>query len=264
MNNGHPGVEKVRASIADTRDRVTAHPLYTALDTVDTIAIFAAHHAFAVWDFMSLLKQLQRELTCVLVPWSPRGSAATRRLINDIVTVEESDEIDGEAISHVELYHRAMGAMGADTGPFDRFLGLVSQGEPPVPALSAAGAPAPAIEFVATTWHIIRDLPVHCQAAAFAFGREDLIPGMFDRVVSATRADERLAVFGTYLRRHIEVDGEQHTPMAMRMLIDLCGDDTEKWEACAEAAELAIGARLRFWDGISAALGAVTSAGGNR
>jgi hypothetical protein len=77
---------------------------------------------------MSLLKSLQRSLTCVDVPWLPAGPAASRRLINDIVLVEESDEYGDGYISHFELYRRGMAEAGADTGPIDAFLALLNAG----------------------------------------------------------------------------------------------------------------------------------------
>jgi len=94
---------------------------------------------------------------------------------------------------------------------------------------------------------------VHCRAAAFAFGREDLIPEMFDQVL-ARGDDESLRTFRDYLARHIEVDGEQHTPMAMRMVADLCGDDDRAWQEAAQAANRVYAARTALWDGIMAAL----------
>jgi hypothetical protein len=68
------------------------------------------------------------------------------------------------------------------------------------------------------------------------------------------KAQGKLDTFVDYLVRHIEVDGEQHTPMAMQMLADLCGDDETKWQQAAETVNLALHARARFWDGILAAI----------
>jgi hypothetical protein len=99
------------------------------------------------------------------------------------------------------------------------------------------------------TWGIIETAPVHCKAAAFAFGREDLIPEMFQQVIQIPDPDGRLGVFKDYLARHIEVDGEQHTPMAMQMLIDLCGDETA-WRECAATVRTALEARVALWDSI--------------
>jgi hypothetical protein len=250
----HPGIERLEAAVTETRDRVVSHPLYANLDSHRAIVTFMEHHVFAVWDFMSLLKSLQRNLTCVSVPWIPTGPTGSRRLINDIVMVEESDELGSGFISHFELYVNGMREAGADTGPVERLITSLSEGTEVREALALAGVPKPSIEFAETTWNIIETMPVHCQAAAFAFGREDLIPDMFTQVVAINERSNRLGTFVDYLERHIEVDGEQHTPMAMQMLADLCGDDEEKWQACAETVNTALAARTRLWGSILEAI----------
>jgi hypothetical protein len=234
---------------------VVDHPLYHRLDDLAAVRTFMEHHVFAVWDFMSLLKSLQRGLTCVQVPWVPTGPAGSRRLINDIVLVEESDELGGGFISHFELYLNGMTQAGADRVPIDAFIDLLRRDVPVRTALKEAQVPGPAARFSSMTWEIVETAPVHCQAAAFAFGREDLIPEMFDQVVKVDRAiGNRLSAFVDYLERHIQVDGEEHTPMAMQMLADLCGDDTGKWRQCEETVNAALAARSRLWDGILAAI----------
>jgi DUF3050 family protein len=250
----HPGIDRLEELIGPARERVVGHPLYARLADLPAIRTFMAHHVFAVWDFMSLLKSLQRELTCVEVPWVPSGPTGSRRLINDIVLVEESDERRGGFTSHFELYLDGMREAGADTGPVDAFLDRLRARRPVPAALAEAAAPAPAAGFVATTWRFVETAPVHGRAAAFAFGREDLIPEMFRQVVGVNERVGGLDAFVDYLERHIEVDGEQHTPMAMQMLADLCGDDEAKWRECAQAVNAALAARARLWDGILAAI----------
>ena len=246
----HPAIEKLRYSVEPARQRVVSHPLYRELTTKDAVVTFMEHHVFAVWDFMSLLKTLQRSLTCVLVPWVPTGPMVSRRLINDINLVEESDELDGGFISHFELYLEGMRQAGANRTAVDAFIDLLRAGRPVLDALGAAGVPDPAAGFVAVTWDFISGAPVHRQAAAFAFGREDLIPDMFDQVATLNAESGELSTFVDYLRRHIQVDSEEHTPMAMQMLVDLCGDDGAKWAECEETINRAFAARLKLWDGI--------------
>jgi hypothetical protein len=213
------------------------------------------HHVFAVWDFMSLLKSLQRSLTCVQVPWVPTAHTGSRRLINDIVLVEESDELGGQFISHFELYLNGMVQAGADRTAIEAFIALLRRNVPVRSALKEAQVPDPAAEFSSMTWELVEAAPVHCQAAAFAFGREDLIPDMFDQIVKINNTTgNRLSAFVDYLERHIQVDSEEHTPMAMQMLADLCGDDTGKWRQCEETVNAALAGRIRLWDGILTAI----------
>ncbi len=250
----HPGIEQLKEAISVERDRVITHPLYSNLDTHEAIVTFMEHHVFAVWDFMSLLKSLQRNLTCVTVPWVPTGPTGSRRLINDIVLVEESDLLGGGFISHFELYVQGMEQAGAKTAVINRFIDLLRGGKQVSDALDAADVPGVAAKFVRTTWNFIETAPVHCQAAAFAFGREDLIPDMFQQVVTVNKEGGRLDTFVDYLERHIEVDGEEHTPMAMQMLADLCGDDDVKWQQAADTVNTALAARQELWGGILSAI----------
>jgi len=246
----HPAIEKLKGAVEPARQKVISNPLYHELNTMDAVVRFMEHHVYAVWDFMSLLKTLQRNLTCVQVPWVPTGPRVCRRLINDITLVEESDELDDGFISHFELYLDGMRQAGADTTAVDAFIDLLRAGTPVPQALRDAGVPTASADFVSVTWDFIANAPVHCQAAAFAFGREDLIPDMFDQVAALNESSGNLSIFVDYLRRHIQVDAEEHTPMAMQMLVDLCGDDDDKWAECEETISRAFAARIKLWDGI--------------
>ena len=49
-------------TLAPYREALLAHPLYSKLNTIEAIQAFMTYHAFAVWDFMSLVKALQQKL----------------------------------------------------------------------------------------------------------------------------------------------------------------------------------------------------------
>ncbi len=111
-NYPHPSLKVVEPY----KQALAPHQMYSAISSLDHVRTFMETHVFAVWDFMCLLKALQRALTCTETPWIPRGDAATRRLINEIVLSEESDLLsDGTYASHFELYLTAMEEAGAET-----------------------------------------------------------------------------------------------------------------------------------------------------
>jgi len=235
------------------REQLQSHRLYSNIRTIADVRIFMETHVFAVWDFMSLLKALQRGLTCVEVPWVPVEHPAAR-LINEIVRDEESDlNLSGEPVSHFHLYRSAMLECGADTSCIDRFLELLKSGCTVAAALDRADAPAGASQFAKATFRIIGTDQLHQIAAAFAFGREDLIPQMFGAIIREMKQDiPGLETFHYYLERHIELDGDDHGPHAHRMVSELCGDDAQRWQEAVFAANAALQARIGLWDSVVA------------
>lgn len=211
------------------------------------------HHVYAVWDFMSLLKALQRRLTGVDLPWRPVGDPRFRRMINEMVLGEESDlDPSGNAASHFELYRSAMRQAGADTQPVDRLLEHLGQGLGIDESMDRAGCPACAQEFVRHTVSVIAAGRIHEIAAAFTYGREDLIPDLFGQFVSRLDAGfpGSLSTFRYYLDRHIQLDGDEHGELGRRLVDGLCAGDPQKEVEAQVAAVEALKARLRFWDGI--------------
>ncbi|MFY0253050.1 DUF3050 domain-containing protein [Chitinophaga sp. 30R24] len=246
-------IKQVQETIASTRNQVVAHPLYASLQTLDDVRTFMQYHVYAVWDFMSLLKGLQQQLTCVNVPWIPTGNAATRYLINEIVTGEESDvDMDGNRCSHYELYLRAMQQAGADYSPIEAIIADVEAGKSIAQILETSPLPEAVKGFLGFTFDVIASGKPHIMAAVFTFGREDLIPDMFLALVKDLdqKIPGKLSTFIYYLERHIEVDGDHHSQLAMQMVNELCGNDAKKWEEAAEYARLSLHWRHELWSGI--------------
>ena len=250
-------LEQIQKRLGPLKAALLNHAVYQKIDRLDSLRLFMEHHVFAVWDFMSLLKALQRRLCCVEVPWVPAVDALGSRLINEIVLAEESDE-DGRGgyASHFELYHQAMRRCGASTVGIDALLEELRGGKPISAALEASGVPESARQFVGRTFAIIDGGNLCSIASAFTFGREDLLPAVFQRIVDElnVEASGGLEDFKYYLERHIGLDGEEHGPMAHRLLLSLCGSDESRWQVAEQAAVDSLEARQQFWDAIDAAI----------
>ncbi|MBK1720709.1 DUF3050 domain-containing protein [Thiocystis violacea] len=241
------------------RAQLDGHAIYGAIRRVEDLRIFMHHHLFSVWDFMSLVKDLQRVIAPVEVPWTPGADPSLRYFINQLVLEEESDAIsgaDGETLyaSHFELYRRAMTEVGADGELPARFLDLVAE-QGVDKALYSDMVPLPARYFTETTFCFIREDKPHVVAAALALGRENLIPTMFRQFLNRMEIGaEQAPSFHAYLDRHVQLDGDFHGPLSIRLLETLCGDDPQRIEEAETAAEEAVCARIRFWDGILEAI----------
>jgi len=244
----NPKINILNSNLTKYRKEIVNHALYKKLNSVEDIAIMMEYHVYAVWDFMSLLKALQSLLTCTTSPWKPVGDGKIRQLVNSIVLEEESDvDKENNPLSHYEMYIDAMKQCGANTSAIESFVANVSATN--IPSVNE-GVDA----FLKTTFDVIESNETHKIASAFTFGREDLIPDMFTAIVDEYNTENNLDKFVYYLKRHIELDGGEHGPLALELISNLCGDDDDKWREVEETAIACLVARKKLWDSILANL----------
>ncbi len=247
----------------ELRPKLENHAVYGAVRSLEDLRIFMSHHVYSVWDFMSVVKYLQQKIAPSVWPWAPRGNPAVRYFINQLVLEEESDiapEEQGKPTysSHFELYCRAMEEVGADPSGILAFVESACR-EGMEAAFSLDLAPPPSTDFVKSTFAFLDNDRPHEVAAAFAMGREHIIPCMFRSFLERTGITEREApFFHYYLKRHIHLDEDFHGPISILLLEELCAGNEAKLAEAQRAASIAVDARIRFWDGI---LHAIESSG---
>jgi hypothetical protein len=244
----------INQKIQAQKAQLLHHSLYEKVKTIEDLQQFLEGHVYAVWDFMSLLKALQSKLTCTTTPWFASANPETRYLINEIVLAEESDlTLDGKRLSHFEMYVDAMKACGAQTLELEAFLENVVNTKNVFIAIKQSGLHSNIKDFLDFTFRVIEEGKTHKIAAAFTFGREDLIPSMFTEILKNFQQnfpETDLSKLIYYFERHIELDADEHGPMAMQMITELCQDDAQKWKEVEEVSVTALEKRIGLWDAI--------------
>ncbi len=247
-------IQHINKSIETQKNVLLQHSLYSKVKTIEDLHTFLESHVYAVWDFMSLLKALQERLTCTSTPWFATKNPETRYLINEIVLAEESDlALDGRHQSHYEMYIEAMEACGADTSKIQHFLEQIQSLQNVFVAIKKSDLHPNIKAFIDFTFRVIEEGKPHEIAAAFTFGREDLIPSMFFAILKNFQAqfpETDLSKLIYYFERHIELDADEHGPMAMQMINELCENDEQKWKEVEEVSILALEKRIELWNAI--------------
>lgn len=250
----NPHLMVIRLSdIQEAQQQLALHSLLNgAIQTPSDLKLFMQYHVFAVWDFMSLLKTLQHHVVPSGYRWMPIAPqrASVARMINEIVLCEESDlSPNGDtSMSHFDLYVLAMNEIGANTQPILGYLNRIQETN------QITGAPNIVQPFISTTFRAIEMGP-HCAAASFCYGRETMLPIVFKQIlIQLELSPIQAPTFHYYLDRHIQVDGDDHGPMAESLVLHFCQQDDQKRQEAHQAAMDAIQARSNLFDGILAEL----------
>lgn len=244
-------LKEMKSELADLKNKLVVHPVFDKIDSLEHLRLFMSWHIFAVWDFMSLTKRLQQDLTCTSLPWMPPKNQKAARLMNDIVIGEETDKTpSGKNMSHFELYIAAMREVGAPTSQIEHFMLLMNQGLNYRDALMKCGVNKDVLKFV----NLTIETAIHGNTAqvlgSFFFGRENVIPPMFDRILSRWGVSrEQAPLFAFYLDRHIELDSDEHGPAAMQLIDELFPDIDGQIDIYKSAIE-AVKARIALWDAL--------------
>jgi len=247
-------IDTIQEKIKSYKQHLLHHSLYERVTTLEELHVFLENHVYAVWDFMSLLKALQVKLTCTTTPWMPIGNPAVRYLINEIVVAEETDlASNGSRQSHYEMYVDAMKACGASIKEIELFLAHVQATKNIFVSIKQCAIHPSVKAFLDFTFNIIDEGKTHKIAAAFTFGREDLIPNMFTEILRNFQQnfpEIDLSKLIYYFERHIELDADEHGPMAMQMIAELCGDSEQKWKEVELVSIEALEKRIGLWNAI--------------
>jgi hypothetical protein len=250
----------IKRDLFEIEQKLLNHKLYETIKSLSDVKCFLEIHVLAVWDFMSLLKKLQLELTSVKIPWVPTNHPQIRYLINEIVLAEETDiNLKGERKSHFELYYDAMKLIGADTSHIDFILEHLKSNKCIFETIDALNLDNRVKEFLNYTFRLIEEGKPHKIASAFTFGREDLIPSMFTSLLKELEKDLDTEPLIYYFERHIELDEDEHGPMALEMINELCQSDPLKWEEARLSAREALDKRFHFWNAIKESISVKTS-----
>ena len=248
-------INSIQNKIKDHRNKLLEHKLYSNIETINDLQVFTENHIYAVWDFMSLLKALQIRLTCTKTPWLPNNNSQTAYLINEIVLAEETDINQvGERKSHYELYLDAMIDIGAKTEKPVEIINEIANSENIFNAIENINIHPNIKNFLNFTFSVIDEGKPHKIAAIFTFGRENLIPNMFNEILrefekNVSEGDISKLIY--YFERHIELDEDEHGPMALEMVSMLAENDPIKWKEIEDISIEALEKRILLWDAIN-------------
>lgn len=246
-------IEAIRNTLKPMRVRLLAHEVYLQLEVLDDLREFMEHHVFAVWDNLSQLKALQNCISNPTEFWTPSEEPVSNRIINEMVTEEESDtDGNGGYISHFELYRNAMQQAGAKSYMIDRFLVLLQEEEDLEKALDKIRMPESIKNYLRLNWEISQCEKPHKIAAAYFLGRDDVVSELLHRIDGhlLEHHGKDLTLFKDYLLRHTRIDQQEHNQRITDVMTELCGDDDQKWQEAEDAAKEALEARYALWDGM--------------
>ena len=244
-------LENNKKKLNDLKQKIIAHPLFANKLEPRHICKFMESHIFAVWGFMSILKSLQKLITPNNLPWMPNKNTKNGlvNFVNEIILCEESDFIEGIGfISHYEIYLLAMDNMGAKRDQLDKLTSRITDKGYNKIYIDDIDASEEVKSFLKHDLDVSMNGTLPEIIGAFTLGREKVIPNMFSYILPAIKETTTSKYFVTYLKRHIDVDGDRHGPLSLKLLNASC--DKKQLSLAYATAIKSLELRLSVWDKI--------------
>ena len=244
-------LESNKNKLDELKHKITTHPLFANKLEPKHMCKFMESHIFAVWGFMSILKSLQKIITPSNLPWIPNKNTKNGlvNFVNEIILSEESDYIEGIGfISHFEIYLLAMKNMGAKTDQLDKLTSRIMDNGYNKKFIDDVDASAEVKSFLKYDLEVSMNGTLPEIIGAFTLGREKVIPNMFSYILPAIEETSASKYLITYLERHIDIDGDRHGPLSMKLLNASC--DKEQLSPAYASAIKSLELRLLVWDRI--------------
>lgn len=215
------------------RDQLYAHPVYLSVTDKKDFRAFMESHVFAVLDFMFLATRFKEHLL-KLNPEMLQGE-------NEVFFTNRFTE-----------YKRAMADAGARLGGIEHLGKLITSGMPMERAMLECRLPSHITQFLSHTCSVLREDDPVILAATFAFGREDLLPNLLERMAGKilVSGDDSMKSFAQFVGLYGEEGGRPRTTFAKKVLAEWCGSNLHAWSKSLCAADDALRARIALWNGI--------------
>ena len=242
-------LENNKKKLDELKHKIITHPLFADKLEPKHICKFMESHIFAVWGFMSILKSLQKMITPNNLPWIPNKNTKNGlvNFVNEIILCEESDYIEGIGfISHLEIYLLAMKNMGAKTDQLDKLTSRIIDNGYNEKYLDDVDTSNEVKSFLKYDLDVSLNGTLPEIVGAFTLGREKVIPNMFGYIIPAINETPTSNYLITYLERHIDIDGDRHGPLSMKLLNASCNN--EQLSIAYAAAIKSLELRLSVWD----------------
>ena len=244
---------KIKSNLDEKVTAVENHSVFEALESHYDIRRFLESHAYAVWDFMTLLEAFQNP-DGDTQPWDPPVGYQFADDFVHRVGFREGDS--GRPRPHFDEYYSAMELLDADTDGIRILLEAIEDGRSADRALSMANPPVEARQHVQTTLDIAQTGdPTRIAGAILA--RRDIMPDEFSADLNRVLKDTtpRQPDFATVMPdcfaafdQAMEFDWEQYVN---RVVHDVRIDPTDSGrQALMDSAKEMLDARLTLLDGI--------------